>query len=234
MAGCLISLRYSYSPIVFDRVTDLQYSKAGEKVEQHSYAYDKNSNITKKSNLNTLSGLDEIRAYTYDNLNQLTTSVFKNVITETVTVEGEADEEGNPTTTTQTVTREEDALTTSYTYDIVGNRIQKVENGAATNYTYNSLNQLTGEKGTDANLTYTYDGNGNQTGITGTSGGSSVSKAFTYTPEDMLETYTAGSVSQTNLYNGEGQRARPADIPDLITSCSIPVRCMMLPQGCCI
>ncbi len=35
-----------------------------------------------------------------------------------------------------------------------------------------------------------------------------MSKAFAYTPEDMLETYTEGSVSQTNLYNGEGQRVQ--------------------------
>ncbi len=102
-----------------------------------------------------------------------------------------------------------------YTYDIVGNRIRKVENGAATDYTYNSLKQLTGEKGTDANLTYTYDGNGNQTGITGTSGGSNVNKTFTYTPEDMLETYTEGSVSQTNLYNGEGQRVQKKEGSDV-------------------
>jgi len=159
--------------------------------------------------------LNEIRAYTYDNLNQLTTSVFKNVITETVTVEGEADEEGNPTTTTQTVTREEDALTTSYTYDIVGNRIRKVENGAATDYTYNSLNQLTGEKGTGTNLTYTYDGNGNQTGITGTSGGNGVNKTFTYTPEDMLATYTDGTKTQENLYTGDGQRIQKKESSDV-------------------
>ena len=201
-------LLLSYSYDAFGRVTDLQYSKAGEKVEQHSYAYDKNSNIIRESNFNTFSELDEIRSYTYDNLNQLTDSVFKNIITETVTVEGEADEDGNPTTTTQTVTREEEALTTSYAYDIVGNRIQKVENGAATNYTYNSLNQLMSEKGTGTNLTYSYDENGNQTGITGTSGGSNVNKTFTYTPEDMLETYTEGTVSQTNLYDGEGQRVQ--------------------------
>ena len=93
-------LLLSYSYDAFGRVTDLQYSKAGEKVEQHSYAYDKNSNIIRESNFNTFSELDEIRSYTYDNLNQLTDSVFKNIITETVTVEGEADEDGNPTTTT--------------------------------------------------------------------------------------------------------------------------------------
>ena len=208
-------LLLSYSYDAFGRVIDLQYSKAGEKVEQHSYAYDKNSNIIRESNFNTFSELDEIRSYTYDNLNQLTDSVFKNIITETVTVEGEADEDGNPTTTTQTVTREEEALTTSYAYDIVGNRIQKVENGAATNYTYNSLNQLMSEKGTGTNLTYRYDENGNQTGITGTSGGSNVNKTFTYTPEDMLETYTEGSASQINLYNGEGQRVQKKEGSDV-------------------
>lgn len=146
---------------------------------------------------------------------QLQKSVINDREVKTTIVEGEADEEGNPTTTTQTVTREEEVLTTSYAYDIVGNRIQKVENGAATNYTYNSLNQLTSEKGTGTNLTYRYDENGNQTGITGTSGGSNVNKTFTYTPEDMLETYTEGSDSQTNLYNGEGQRVQKKEGTDV-------------------
>ena len=89
------------------------------------------------------------------------------------------------------------------------------DSGAATNYTYNSLNQLMSEKGTGTNLTYRYDENGNQTGITGTSGGSNVNKTFTYTPEDMLETYTEGSASQINLYNGEGQRVQKKEGNDV-------------------
>ena len=71
------------------------------------------------------------------------------------------------------------------------------------------------EKGTGTNLTYSYDENGNQTGITGTSGGSNVNKTFTYTPEDMLETYTEGSASQINLYNGEGQRVQKKEGNDV-------------------
>ncbi len=50
-----------------------------------------------------LAGTDEVREYSYDYRNQLAASTVKNVITETITVEGEADEDGNPGLTTQTV-----------------------------------------------------------------------------------------------------------------------------------
>ena len=199
-------LTYGYD--VFGRVSAMDYAKDGTTFEKHGYSYNKNSSITKERNVNAPAGTDEIREYSYDYRNQLAASTVKNVITETVTVEGEADEDGNPTYTTQTVTREETKLQTAYAYDAAGNRTKKTENGKATTYTYNGLNQLTGESGTGTSLSYTYDADGNQTKVTGTMGGSSVNKSYTYTPENMLETYTEGSKNQNNLYSGDGQRVQ--------------------------
>ena len=102
-----------------------------------------------------------------------------------------------------------------YAYDSVGNRTKKTENGTATSYTYNGLNQLLTESGGGANLTYSYDANGNQTGITGTAAGSSVNKTFTYTPDNMLASYSEGSKTQENLYSGEGQRVQKKEGTDV-------------------
>lgn len=101
------------------------------------------------------------------------------------------------------VTEETAKLLTSYAYDKVGNRIQKVENGAITTYRYNSLNQLETESGSDT-LTYAYNGNGQQISVSG----SGVIKTYAYTPAGMLASYTSGSTTQTNLYNGDGQRVQ--------------------------
>lgn len=201
-----VLLTYGYD--VFGRVSAMDYTKDGAAFEKHAYSYDKNNNITRERSVNALAGTDEVREYSYDYRNQLASSTVKDVITETVTVEGEADEDGNPTYTTQTVTREETKLQTAYAYDAAGNRTKKTENGKATTYTYNGLNQLLSESGTGTNLSYTYDADGNQTKVSGTADGSSVSRSYTYTPENMLETYTEGSKTQANLYNGEGQRVQ--------------------------
>ena len=99
------------------------------------------------------------------------------------------------------VTEETVKLLTSYAYDKVGNRIQKVENGAITTYRYNSLNQLETESGAYT-LTYAYNGNGQQISVSG----SGVIKTYAYTPADMLASYTSGSDTQTNLYNGDDER----------------------------
>ena len=116
---------------------------------------------------------------------------------------GEEDEDGNIPTEIVSVTEETAKLLTSYTYDKVGNRTEKVENGVTTTYHYNSLNQLRTESGANT-LTYDYNGNGQQISVSG--GGST--KTYTYTPAGMLASYTSGSDTQTNLYNGDGQRVQ--------------------------
>ena len=97
----------------------------------------------------------------------------------------------------------------------MGNRLKKTENGTTTSYTYNGLNQLLTESGGGVNLTYSYDANGNQTKIIGTAGGNNVTKTYTYTPDNMLTTYTEGSKTQENLYTGEGQRVQKKEGTDV-------------------
>lgn len=208
-----VLLTYDYDRL--GRVAVMDYTKGGQTIEKHAYSYDKNGNILRERNINVLSGIDEVREYVYDYRNQLTASTVKNVITETVTVEGEADEDGNPTYTTQTVTREVIVLQTTYEYDAVGNRTRKTENNAATAYTYNGLNQLTAEKASGTDLTYTYDADGNQAKVSGSVSGSSVNKIYSYTPENLLETYTDGTETQRNLYNGDGQRVQKKEGSDV-------------------
>ncbi len=101
------------------------------------------------------------------------------------------------------VTEETAKLLTSYAYDKVGNRTQKVENGVTTTYSYNSLNQLRNESGADT-LTYAYNGNGQPISVSG----SGITKTYAYTPAGMLASYTSGSTTQKNLCNGDGQRVQ--------------------------
>lgn len=183
------------------------YTKDGQAIERHLYSYDKNNNIVREENTNSFENLNEVRYYEYDYKGELTSSVIKDFVTTYREVEiGEADDDGNVLTTTEAVTEETERLTTSYTYDKVGNRTKKVENGVTTSYTYNGLNQLTAESGV-SNLTYTYDANGNQISVTG----GSANKYYSYTPSGMLASYTSGTDSQTNLYNGNGQRVRKTE-----------------------
>lgn len=139
-----------------------------------------------EENYSSQNDLNEIRRFEYDSLGRLVLSDIKDIV----------EESGN--------TSEENKLITEYSYDKVGNRLTKRENGEETAYVYNGLNQLLAEtKGTDT-LTYSYDSNGNQTGVTGTSDGETVSKTMTYTPGDMMETYSDGERVQHNTY-AEGE-----------------------------
>ncbi|MCR5736316.1 MAG: hypothetical protein K6G64_01540 [Eubacterium sp.] len=140
----------SYSYDVFDRVTSITISDSGNLntiLENHTYTYDKNSNIISEGIINNYPSnqsekVNETRLYTYDNLNRLKTSKVTNNITQA---------EKN----------------TAYTYDKVGNCTQKVEDGVTTTNTYNALNQLV-QSSVSSNgiqnylMFYGYDGNGNE------------------------------------------------------------------------
>ena len=134
--------------------TDLE---TGKVMESYCYSYDKNSNITEKTEVNNYPKEDtdkvnETKAYTYDALGRLT---------KTVTTDHKNDDK------TKTVT---------YTYDKVGNRTKEDDGTTQTAYTYNGLDQLqtaTKEKGTtvDEVRQYSYDANGNQTDVKNTKTG---------------------------------------------------------------
>ncbi|RGF24184.1 hypothetical protein DXC04_06990 [Dorea sp. OM07-5] len=116
--------------------------------------------------------------------------------------------------------KNEEKTTTTYSYDSAGNRTKKVKGEEETAYTYNGLNQLLRVKTTKGDtvkndISYEYDVNGNQIKETDKETGDSVEN--TYDVENRLSTATVTkksgtsgnetvSLTQENLYNGDGQR----------------------------
>ncbi|MEF2569098.1 MAG: RHS repeat domain-containing protein [Anaerostipes hadrus] len=186
---------YTYDS--FDRVKEMIYTdlETGKVMESYQYSYDKNSNITKKTQVNNYPKEDadkvnETKSYTYDTLGRLT---------KTVTTDHNKDDK------TKTVT---------YTYDNVGNRLKEDDGTTTTSYTYNGLDQLktsTKEKRTavDEVRQYSYDANGNQTDVKNTKTGQT--ESYTYDAENRLSKVAVTdkdgktAVIQQNRYNGEGQ-----------------------------
>ena len=192
---------YTYDS--FDRVKEMIYTdlETGKVMESYQYSYDKNSNITKKTQVNNYpkedaNKVNETKSYTYDTLGRLT---------KTVTTDHNKDDK------TKTVT---------YTYDNVGNRLKEDDGTTTTSYTYNGLDQLktsTKEKRTavDEVRQYSYDANGNQTDVKNTKTGQT--ESYTYDAENRLSKVAVTdkdgktAVIQQNRYNGEGQRIQKVE-----------------------
>ena len=191
---------YTYDS--FDRVKEMTYTdlETGKVMESYQYSYDKNSNITKKTQVNNYPKEDadkvnETKSYTYDTLGRLT---------KTVTIDH------NKNDKTKTVT---------YTYDNVGNRLKEDDGTTTISYTYNGLDQLktsTKEKGTAVEEVrqYDYDMNGNQTDVKNTKTGEN--QTYVYDAENRLSQVSVTkdrktAVIQQNSYNGEGQRIQKID-----------------------
>ena len=192
---------YTYDS--FDRVKEMTYTdlETGKVMESYRYSYDKNSNITEKTEVNNYPKEDtdkvnETKAYTYDALGRLT---------KTVTTDHKNDDK------TKTVT---------YTYDKAGNRTTEDDGTTQTAYTYNGLDQLqtaTKEKGTavDEVRQYSYDANGNQTDVKNTKTGQT--ESYTYDAENRLSKVSVTdkdgktAVIQQNHYNGDGQRIQKVE-----------------------
>ena len=192
---------YTYDS--FDRVKEMTYTdlETGKVMESYRYSYDKNSNITEKTEVNNYpkeekDKVNETKAYTYDALGRLT---------KTVTTDHKNDDK------TKTVT---------YTYDKAGNRTKEDDGTTQTAYTYNGLDQLqtaTKEKGTavDEVRQYSYDANGNQTDVKNTKTGQT--ESYTYDAENRLSKVSVTdkdgktAVIQQNRYNGDGQRIQKVE-----------------------
>ena len=192
---------YTYDSL--DRVKEMTYTdlETGKVMESYRYSYDKNSNITEKTEVNNYPKEDtdkvnETKAYTYDALGRLT---------KTVTTDHKNDDK------TKTVT---------YTYDKAGNRTKEDDGTTQTAYTYNGLDQLqtaTKEKGTavDEVRQYSYDANGNQTDVKNTKTGQT--ESYTYDAENRLSKVSVTDkdgktgVIQQNRYNGDGQRIQKVE-----------------------
>ena len=192
---------YTYDSL--DRVKEMTYTdlETGKVMESYQYSYDKNSNITEKTEVNNYpkeekDKVNETKAYTYDALGRLT---------KTVTTDHKNDDK------TKTVT---------YTYDKAGNRTTEDDGTTQTAYTYNGLDQLqtaTKEKGTavDEVRQYSYDANGNQTDVKNTKTGQT--ESYTYDAENRLSKVSVTdkdgktAVIQQNRYNGDGQRIQKVE-----------------------
>ena len=192
---------YTYDSL--DRVKEMTYTdlETGKVMESYRYSYDKNSNITEKTEVNNYpkeekDKVNETKAYTYDALGRLT---------KTVTTDHKNDDK------TKTVT---------YTYDKAGNRTTEDDGTTQTAYTYNGLDQLqtaTKEKGTavDEVRQYSYDANGNQTDVKNTKTGQT--ESYTYDAENRLSKVSVTdkdgktAVIQQNHYNGDGQRIQKVE-----------------------
>ena len=191
---------YEYDAL--DRVSSMTYKSGTTVLEAYTYSYDKNNNIVKKTEKNSTAKeekdhTDQTTEYTYNALGRLTKSVV-------------TDHKKN-----------EEKTTTTYSYDSAGNRTKKVKGEEETAYSYNGLNQLLKAKTTKGDtvkndISYEYDVNGNQIKETDKETGDSVEN--TYDVENRLsmatvtkkKNSTSGdetvSLTQENLYNGEGQR----------------------------
>ena len=190
---------YEYDAL--DRVSSMTYKSGTTVLEAYTYSYDKNSNIVKKTEKNSTAKeekdyTDQTTEYTYNALGRLTKSVV-------------TDHKKN-----------EEKTTTTYSYNSAGNRTKKVKGEEETAYTYNGLNQLLKAKTTKGDtvkndISYEYDVNGNQIKETDKETGDSVEN--TYDVENRLSTVTVTkksgtsgnetvSLTQENLYNGDGQR----------------------------
>lgn len=191
---------YTYDSL--DRVKEMTYTdlETGKVMESYQYSYDKNSNITEKTQVNNYPKEDadkvnETKVYTYDTLGRLI---------KTVTTDHKKDDK------TKAVT---------YTYDNVGNRLKEDDGTTTISYTYNGLDQLktsTKEKGTAVEEVrqYDYDMNGNQTDVKNTKTGEN--QTYVYDAENRLSQVSVTkdgktAVIQQNIYNGEGQRIQKVD-----------------------
>ena len=189
---------YAYDEL--DRVSSMTYKSGTTVLEEYTYTYDKNNQITRRTEKNSTAKdekdhTDKTTEYTYNALGRLTKSVV-------------TDHKNN-----------DEKTTTAYSYDPAGNRTKKVKGEEETSYTYNGLNQLLAAKTTKGaavknDITYDYDVNGNQIKETDKETGDSVEN--TYDVENRLRKAVVtkkdkGSFTQENLYNGEGQRIQKVD-----------------------
>lgn len=196
----------SGSPTVSDNADFKSYTK--------SYTYDLAGNRTGFTLTAGETTVQDV-AYTYDNLNRLSTVQQGGVTEATYTY----DDNGNRKTLTYAngivatytynkanwvtkITNKKGTTTRSsfdYTYYASGNQKTKTDkSGVVTSYLYDDLGRLTQESETNGvTLAYTYDSSGNRTGLTAT-GTESYSIAYTYDSDNRLltEVKTAGGVAE--------------------------------------
>ncbi|MDH5783039.1 MAG: hypothetical protein OEZ35_05180 [Candidatus Bathyarchaeota archaeon] len=89
-----------------------------------------------------------------------------------------------------------------YSYDAVGNRINKTENGVTTTYQYDTCNRLTSHQSESANATFTYDNMGNLK----TKTVNSDTWQYVYNKEYRLTEVVKGQLLGVYSYDANGRR----------------------------
>ena len=150
---------YTYDSL--DRVKEMTYTdlETGKVMESYCYNYDKNSNITEKTEVNNYpkeekDKVNETKAYTYDALGRLTKTVTTDHKNDdkTKTVTYTYDAENRLSKVSVTGKDGKTAVIQQNRYNGDGQRIQKVEGSKTTNYYYQ-----------DGVVSYTTDGDNIQT-----------------------------------------------------------------------
>ena len=149
-------------------------------------------------------------SYTYD--------ATGNIVTETVSMEGETAERSYAYTQRgELASVTENGKTTAYTYDAAGNRIEETTAEGTTRYTYDAADRLQGTTGARVS-SYTWDADGNMTGMESEDG---VYEYLYDTESRLLAVREGGSLLMSVLYDGLDERVcvlRPADWQAIHTS----------------
>lgn len=167
-----------------------------------TYGYDDLNRLTSLVNTSGTSTLSSF-SYSYDAAGHQTQVVEVGVdgagITRTVSYTYDADSR----LTSEADTVNGSTTTTSYTYDLVGNRLTATTNGTPTTSTYDARDRLTTSVTGGTTTSYVYDADGNtlQQIVNGT-----VSQSYTWDARGRMHTATVGGTSETYTYDDAGNR----------------------------
>ena len=193
---------YTYDSL--DRVREMTYTdlETGKVMESYHYSYDKNSNITEKTEVNNYPKEDtdkvnETKAYTYDALGRLTKTVTTDHKNDdkTKTVTYTYDAENRLSKVSVTDKDGKTAVIQQNRYNGDGQRIQKVEGSKTTNYYYQ-----------DGVVSYTTDGDNSQTSqnLIGTDGNILATQRYGSDHTDYLLYHKDIQGSTTSLVKEDG------------------------------
>jgi RHS repeat-associated protein len=222
---------YTYVPTNHRLQSIQNLTSHGEALSSFNYVYDNNGNAT---NITSLSGAT---AYTYDDLNQLTSALYPSSASGSVSYV--YDGVGNQTVVTQngvsktkTYNAGNELLSYNgftFNYDRAGNMVAKGAYPIGISYVWDAMNRLvrisTSSLGTTKGITYVYDGDGHRVQKTTAQG---TTNYFYDGSSEVAETDGAGNVlnsfdpgisvtdQQGNklyyLYNGHGDVAGLMDV----------------------
>ena len=179
---------------------EYSYDKSGNIVSEKLYDYTSSGNLgcIKRLIKKLLRERTEL-SYTYDGRNQLTEVAETKV----------------------TLFKRKNVDTTTYLYDISGNRTQENANGSVTDYTYNEAGQLIKKTCGKDVVTYEYDANGNL--VKESNNGilcGKYEKNYSYNAENRLTAIKEnGKLLMAALYDGDNERIFTVSRRD---SCSLP------------